>query len=430
MKISTFIIALALLWICLNGCSKPAKVIPEPPEPETEKPEEPRDTLVVEIPKVDTTLYDTSWVHVAKGFEELLILRGVIDDKINDGKVKYGTIKDIDSINIGTTGFSYYRFTSIRGVEYFKKLRYLNVTGSYLDSLDLRKNPKVEIVLCHGVSATGIGDNRTIKYINLTGCPELRRLNCEINLISKLDITKNSKLAYLNCFGNMLKELDISQNTNLDYLNTSGNHEIAHLALEKVPQLTKLYCEYNSLPFIQTELLPNLVELNCSYNSSTSSFSKISLTKNPKLELLYINGTKMTSIDLTQNPKLKFLSVTSNQFMNEIDVRHLSDLRLFYIMNSNFTRIDISGSPELDCLNIDGSKLSEIDVSKNHKLTKFYCFYQDLITSLNLSMCKNLSTCITIGSKNLKTICVDKIPPQNNSNWIVDEGTKFITDCR
>lgn len=429
MKISNSIIILILIWIYLDGC-KPSKIRPEPPEPETEMPEEPKDTVIIENPKVDTALYDTSWVHIAKGFEELLILRGVIDDKINDGKVKYGTIKDIDSIHIGTTGFSYYRFTSIRGIEYFKKLRYLNVMGSYLDSLDLRKNPRVEIILCRGASGTGIGDNRTMKYINVTGCPELRQLNCGINMLPKLDVTKNFKLEYLNCYGNVLKELDISQNKKLDYLNTSGNHDLAYLALENVPRLTKLYCEYNSLPSIQTELLPDLVELNCSYNDSPSSFTAISLDKNLKLELLYISGTKIKSVDLSKNVKLKYLSVTSNRFMDNIDIKHLSNLHELSINNSNFTKLDISGSPQLELLIISGTQLSSIDFSNNQKLTKFFCFYQDLLTSLNLSMCKNLSICTTIGSKNIKTICVDKIPPQNNSNWVVAEGTKFITDCK
>jgi hypothetical protein len=265
-------------------------------------------------------------VPIAKGFEELLIQRGVIDDKINDGKIKYGTIKNIDSIHIGTLEFNQYRFTSIRGIEYFKKLRYLNVMGSYLDSLDLGKNHKLEVVLCRGASATGIDDNRTIKYIDVTGCPELRVLNCSINLITRLDVSRNLKLEYLNCYFNKLKELDISQNPKLDYLNTSANYDLAYLALEKVPKLTKLYCEYNSLSTIQTDLLPELVELNCSYNTSVSSFSSISLAKNPRLERLYIDGTKMISIDLSKNNKIKYLSVCLNRSLNEIDIGHLSDL--------------------------------------------------------------------------------------------------------
>jgi hypothetical protein len=141
MKIATFLISSVLLWFFVASCrqqTNPEPTIPteEISEEISEEPEA-KDTIAVEKPKVDTILYDTSWVSIAKGFEELLIKRQLINDNVNDGKVRYSEVKDIDSINLAAQSFDHYRFTSIKGIEYFKNLRYLNVFGSYLDSLDL-----------------------------------------------------------------------------------------------------------------------------------------------------------------------------------------------------------------------------------------------------------------------------------------------------
>lgn len=70
--------------------------------------------------------------------------------------------------------------SSLKGIELFKNLDFLNCEGNYLTELDVSKNTK------------------------------LSTLGCSNNNISSLNLKKNKKLTYLFCNGNPLTEVDIS----------------------------------------------------------------------------------------------------------------------------------------------------------------------------------------------------------------------------
>ena len=146
---------------------------------------------------------------------------------------------------------------------------------------------------------------------DLTGIelfPNLEKLDCKHNNLTRLDVSKNTKLTVLYCESNQLTSLDLSQNTALTELNCQGN-QLTSLDLSKNTALTKLDCALNPLTSLDVSNNPALTYLNCNYNQLTS----LNLSKNTALTELGCAGNKLTGLDLSQNTALKKLYCSNNQ---------------------------------------------------------------------------------------------------------------------
>ena len=79
-----------------------------------------------------------------------------------------------------------------------------------LDGYVLKTNAKYVTSL--DVQDLNISDLTGIEYFK-----SLKTLNCSMNSLTSLDISKNKTLEYLDCFWNPLTSLDVSKNTALEY---------------------------------------------------------------------------------------------------------------------------------------------------------------------------------------------------------------------
>ena len=89
-------------------------------------------------------------------------------------------------------------------------------------------------------------DHANIK--DLTGIelfPNLDKLDCKYNNLTRLDVSKNTKLTKLYCESNQLTGLDLSKNTALTELNCQDN-QLTSLDLSKNTALTILGCSGNN----------------------------------------------------------------------------------------------------------------------------------------------------------------------------------------
>lgn len=89
-------------------------------------------------------------------------------------------------------------------------------------------------------------DHANIK--DLTGIelfPNLDKLDCKYNNLTRLDVSKNTKLTKLYCESNQLTSLDLSKNTELTELNCQDN-QLTSLDLSKNTALTILGCSGNN----------------------------------------------------------------------------------------------------------------------------------------------------------------------------------------
>ena len=112
----------------------------------------------------------------------------------------------------------------------------------------------------------------------------LKRLNCESNQLTTLDVSKNKALTYLDCGDNELTTLDVSKNT----------------------ALTRLYCLYNQLTTLDVSKNTTLTELNCKYNQLTS----LDLS-NTNIDILY-GGDNLYVIVVSNNRAFDLSTLPGN----------------------------------------------------------------------------------------------------------------------
>lgn len=146
---------------------------------------------------------------------------------------------------------------------------------------------------------------------DLTGIelfPNLEKLDCKHNNLTRLDVSKNTKLTVLYCESNQLTSLDLSQNTALTELNCQGN-QLTSLDLSQNTALTMLDCALNPLTSLDVSNNTALTYLNCNYNQLTS----LDLSKNTALTKLGCHDNQLTSLDLSKNTALDTLDCSGNK---------------------------------------------------------------------------------------------------------------------
>lgn len=146
---------------------------------------------------------------------------------------------------------------------------------------------------------------------DLTGIelfPNLEKLDCKYNNLTRLDVSKNTKLTVLYCESNHLTSLDLSKNTALTELNCQDN-QLTSLDLSKNTALTKLDCALNPLTSLDVSNNTALTYLNCNDNQLTS----LDLSKNTALTKLGCHDNQLTSLDLSKNTALDTLDCSGNK---------------------------------------------------------------------------------------------------------------------
>jgi Leucine-rich repeat (LRR) protein len=152
----------------------------------------------------------------------------------------------------------------------------------------------------------------------------LTYLNCSFNPLTSLDVSKNTALTYLNCNGNQLTLLDVSKNTALTELYCTGN-QLTSLDVSKNTALTSLNCYLNLLTSIDVSKNTALTYLSCSYNQLTS----LDLSKNTALTRLDCYSNQLTSLDVSKNTALTQLYCYSNQ-LTSLDLSGCTALTQLY----------------------------------------------------------------------------------------------------
>lgn len=146
---------------------------------------------------------------------------------------------------------------------------------------------------------------------DLTGIelfPNLEKLDCKNNNLTRLDVSKNTKLTVLYCEYNHLTSLDLSKNTKLTELNCRDN-QLTSLDLSKNTALTKLDCALNPLTSLDVSNNTALTYLDCNYNQLTS----LDLSQNTALTKLGCHDNQLTSLDLSKNTALTILGCSDNK---------------------------------------------------------------------------------------------------------------------
>ena len=147
--------------------------------------------------------------------------------------------------------------TSLKGIEYFTALEYLDCDYNQLTALDVSKNTALNELHCSSNNLTALDVSKNTKLIELC---------CSKNQLTALDVSKNTALTYLSCYNNRLSALDVSKNTALTYLDCSSNRLTA-LDVSKNTALKRFFCDNNRLTALDVLKNTELWYLTC-YNNN------------------------------------------------------------------------------------------------------------------------------------------------------------------
>ncbi len=245
--------------------------------------------------------------------------------------------------------------TSLKGIRYLKYVRDLNCRYQKLTTLDLELNMRVERLDCYGNQLTDL-------WLRPTGT-SLKYLNCGVNQLNALDLSKSSELTELYCRNSKLTALDLSANK----------------------KLQKIVAASNKLTTLDVRNLPELTYLDLQANFDLKA---IDVSKNPKLEFLNVAQTGLTSLNVKSNRKLVDLKVYCNQ-LTALDVSSNYMLKELYCFENQLTALDLSSNVALECLSVSENPIAELNLHPLSNLQTLYCQKMQL-KKLDVDRCPKL----------------------------------------
>ena len=188
------------------------------------------------------------------------------------------------------------------------ELTYLNLWGNDdLKSIDVSKNPKLEILSAsHGkLTSLNVSNNR-----------KLVELYVYNNQLTALDVSSNYLLKTLSCYENQITALDLSYNGALEDLSVNDN-PITELDLHPLSNLQDLSCSKMQLKKLDVDRCPELRRLYCNDNQ----IETLDLRSNKKLEVLYCQNNRLSWLDLSSNTALdpRYVDCSGNVYDIKVD---------------------------------------------------------------------------------------------------------------
>lgn len=194
----------------------------------------------------------------------------------------------------------------------------------------------------------------------------LDTLDISYNLISNLDLTKNTSLKTLACVKNNIVKLKLSNLTNLKSLFCSDN-KLTSIDLTGCSTLSEMVCANNAFTNLTLYNLPSLTKVILSNSSEMTVFT---CSSNPSLRVLNIS-------DCTS---LKTVYCHSNKLLYTIDMSGCSALESLNCQENALLTLWLGNTvyPSLRNISCYSNKLTSIDVSRCTGLTGLYCYNNNI----------------------------------------------------
>ena len=370
-------------------------------------------------------------------------------DKDDDGYLGTDERNVVTMIAVGDMDI-----TTLEGISYFPNLEKLYCQLNDLTELDVSQNPALKTLSCWA--------NFHLTSLDVSKNTELEELSCGQNQLSSLDVSQTA-VTTLDAEDNKIDinvettsrsfdlstlpgKFDVTKATNWNGGTVRGNTLKVNAG---VNQVTYTYdCGKGfSKPFtLNVEVVPDgSIAINASnfpdpvfreylrnayhYDSSVkldqngdgifseeerNAVTDISVTDGYK-------GQKLTSLQgIDFFPNLDLLSCARNQ-LTELDVSKNTKLTWLGCSGNQLTELDVSKNTALKMLNCRKTQLTELDVSKNTVLEELYCDYNQL-TSLDVSKNTALDW-LTCEQNNLTSLDVS----QNTKLTVLHCGTNQLS---
>lgn len=296
-------------------------------------------------------------------------------DTDGNGALSEVEIKKVISISVANKP----AIENLKGIEYFSELTRLYCGGTKLESLDISKNQKLEVLHCSSIAELedlDISRNTALEILDCSGADietltiggntALQKLHCQETQIASLNVGMCTDLQVLSCSGTKITKLNVSENVNLETLDC-GSTPLAALDVSKNPKLTFLDCNSTEITSLDVSKNPELTMLNC----SNSPIHSLDVSPNPALTGLYCSNTKITVLNIDEQSELTHLDC-SNTDIAALIVSSNPKLTNLYCYRTKISSLDVSNNPELVELNCSNTLIKELDITQLTQLQKLW----------------------------------------------------------
>ncbi len=345
--------------------------------------------LTTEASFIATTEF-TNFVRIPDAlFEKCLVNINIDKDGIVDGKMNRDDAKGIKEINCQGSGIN-----SLVGIEAFVDLERLSIgitapSSSYLPSLDISKNTKLEYLWIAGGS---------LKELDISKNINLKSITLLYIFIPVLDLSKNTKLKYMELYSTGLESLNFSNNPDFEHLSCTYNPSLKKIDVSKNINLRHLSCSVTNIKVLDVSNNINLASLECMHTQIVN----LDVSKNINLEYLSCGANQIANLDVSKNINLATLACSE---LTNLNISKNINLVNLWYSGKQLTNLDVSKNLKLKKLVCTGTSLTDLNVEKNRLLEILLCSDNNL-ESLNLSKNTELIELSCRKNERLKTICI------------------------
>ncbi|MBS7230508.1 T9SS type A sorting domain-containing protein [Flavobacterium psychroterrae] len=326
------------------------------------------------------------------------------------------TFLDLSNSNIG----------SLKGLENFTNLQYLNCTNNQtfwdiditklnnLQYLNLSNNQRITYLYIQNSNLSSLvlqglnnltyidcTGNKNLTSLNISGAVNLTEMWASHNNLSSLNVDGLINIKKLYCQVNQLTALDIDNLISLETLECGGNL-LTTLNLKNLTNLKSLSCNYNKLFKLDGSNLAKLTNLECDFNE----ISDLKLTGLTNLKNLICQANQLTSLDINSLTSLESLWCGVNQF-KVLDLNGLTKLVDLRCADNQLTSLDLKGLANITILECFRNQLKTLDLSDLKTINRLRCD-QNQLTTLFIKNGSNEKDLNFSQNPDLKYICVDE----------------------
>ena len=238
-----------------------------------------------------------------------------------------GTVAGDGTIKVYGTNDVWY-FIGMGGVmpTSFDQVKLMNVvqmsiTGADVESVVLPAYPQMTQFSMN---------NSSVKSVDVSNVPTLTSLTVNSYTASK--------------FEPQLESIDVSKNTELTYLSLQGqpnkkNGKLTIVDLTKNTKLENVYLQDNQLN--EVKLADNYAKL-AAFNGQNNLLTAFDATKTPAMKTLYLAENKLTAIDVSGCANMTWLDVKNNQLAGDLDLTANQKFQNVYVNNNQLTSVKVA----------------------------------------------------------------------------------------
>ncbi|MNQ21726.1 Internalin-J precursor [compost metagenome] len=344
-------------------------------------------------------------------FEDKLIALQIDKDGKN-GAVLNSSINTITTLDLSNSSI-----VNLTGIEGFTAVETLNISNNLITKVDLSKNTALKTLNASNNTALTcikVADLESVKSWNITKDPAASlSLDCEVYTLipdSKFEDVLISLKIDRDGKNGKVKTESIS---NILYMNELSLKGITDLTgIEDFKSLIQLDVSRNNLTSLDVSNNQALTNLNASGNK----IENVKLPTNNTLTSLTLNSNNITAVNLSNHANLMYVDLRANKLAT-LDLSKNIKIKDLDVSKNQLVTLDIKANTELTQLTCYTNNIRTLDISKNSKLTSANLGANKLV-NLNVKNGKNtLLTYVNFTENpNLTCIQVDDLA-FSNQNW-------------